>query len=107
MTIDDPEVANVTRNPLHCKEIRYDRVSLTGRANRKQTKRTNMQNEIDKLKTLANEQYEIDGGEMLETFDAADYAESIAEHKTATAAWAWHLRITEARREAGGFYESF
>jgi hypothetical protein len=66
-----------------------------------------MQNEIDKLKTLANEQYEIDGGEMLETFDAADYVELIAEFKTATAAWAWHLRITEARREAGGYYESF
>jgi hypothetical protein len=27
--------------------------------------------------------------------------------KTAAAAWAWHLRITEARREAGGYYESF
>lgn len=66
-----------------------------------------MQNEIDNLKTLANEQYEIDGGEMLETFDAVDYVELIAEHKTATAAWAWHLRITEARRESGGFYESF
>jgi hypothetical protein len=101
------DVANVTAKPLHCKEILYDRVSLTGRANRKQTKRNIMQNEIDNLKTLANEQYEIDGGEMLETFDAADYAELIAEFKTATAAWAWHLRITEARREAGGYYESF
>jgi hypothetical protein len=66
-----------------------------------------MQNEIDILKSLANEQYEIDGGEMLETFDTSDYAELIAEHKTAAAAWAWHLRITEARREAGGYYESF
>jgi hypothetical protein len=66
-----------------------------------------MQNEIDTLKSLATEQYEIDGGEMLETFDATDYAEMIAEHKTAVAAWAWHLRITEARREAGGYYESF
>jgi len=37
MTIDDPEVTNVTAKPLHCKEILYDRVSLTGRANRKQT----------------------------------------------------------------------
>jgi hypothetical protein len=44
---------------------------------------------------------------MLETFDAADYADLISEHKTAAAAWAWHLRITEARREAGGYYESF
>jgi hypothetical protein len=66
-----------------------------------------MQNEIDNLKTLATEQYEIDGGEMLETFDEADYADLIAEFKTATAAWAWHLGITEARREAGGYYESF
>ena len=66
-----------------------------------------MQNEIDTLKSLATEQYEIDGGEMLETFDASDYAELIAEFKTAAAAWAWHLRITEARREAGGSYESF
>jgi len=66
-----------------------------------------MQNEIDKLKALAVDQYETDGGEMLETFSADDYAELIAEHRTATAAWAWHLRITEARREAGGFYESF
>lgn len=66
-----------------------------------------MKIEIDKLKTLAIEQYETDGGEMLETFDASDYADLIAEFKTATAAWAWHLRITEARREAGGYYESF
>jgi hypothetical protein len=66
-----------------------------------------MQNEIDKLKTMAIDHYEIDGGEMRETFDAADYAELIAEFKTAAAAWAWHLRITDARREAGGFYESF
>jgi hypothetical protein len=66
-----------------------------------------MQTEIDKLKTMATDQYEIDGGEMLETFDAADYVSEIAEHGTAAAAWAWHLRITEARREAGGFYESF
>jgi hypothetical protein len=66
-----------------------------------------MQTEIEKLKILAVEQYETDGGEMLETSDASDYAKLIAEHKTAAAAWAWHLRITEARREAGGFYESF
>lgn len=66
-----------------------------------------MQTETEKLKTLAIEQYEIDGGEMCETFDAADYAELIAEFKTAAAAWAWHLGITEARREAGGYYESF
>jgi hypothetical protein len=66
-----------------------------------------MNTEIDKLKTLAADQYEIDGGEMLETFSADDYSELISEHKTAAAAWAWHLRITEARREAGGFYESF
>ena len=66
-----------------------------------------MQTEIEKLKTLATEQYDADGGEMLETFGASDYAELIAERKTATAAWAWHIRITEARREAGGFYESF
>jgi len=66
-----------------------------------------MQTEIDKLKTMAIEQYEIDGGEMLETFDAPDYADLIAEFKTATAAWAWHLGITEARREVGGFYEAF
>jgi len=66
-----------------------------------------MQTEIDKLKTMAVDQYEIDGGEMLETFDLADYAELIAEFETAARAWAWHLRITEARREAGGFYETF
>jgi hypothetical protein len=66
-----------------------------------------MQTEIDKLKTMAVDHYEIDGGEMLETFDASDYAELIAEFKTATDAWAWHLGITEARREAGGYYESF
>lgn len=66
-----------------------------------------MTNEIDKLKALAIEHYETDGGEMCETFDASDYADLIAERKTAESAWAWHLRITEARREAGGFYESF
>ena len=66
-----------------------------------------MTTEIDKLKTLANKQYEIDGGEMLETFSESDYAELIAECGTAESAWALHLRITEARREAGGFYEAF
>jgi hypothetical protein len=66
-----------------------------------------MNTEIQNLKTLAADQYEIDGGEMLETFDLADYVGEIAKHGTAAAAWAWHLRITEARREAGGFYESF
>lgn len=66
-----------------------------------------MKTEIDKLKTMAIDHYEIDGGEMCETFGAADYAELIEECKTAAAAWAWHLRITEARREAGGYYESF
>ncbi len=66
-----------------------------------------MQTEINKLKTLAVEQYEIDGGEMLETFSDGNYSELIAERGTAEAAWEWHLRITEARREAGGFYEAF
>lgn len=66
-----------------------------------------MSNEIENLKALAANQYEIDGGEMLETFDLADYVKLLEAHKTAAAAWAWHLRITEARREVGGFYESF
>ena len=40
-------VANVTAKPLHCKEILYDGVSLTGRANRKQTKRTDIMNKAN------------------------------------------------------------
>jgi len=66
-----------------------------------------MNAQIEKLKAMALERYEIDGGEMFETFGDDDYAELIAEHKTAARAWKWHLRITEARREAGGYYESF
>ena len=66
-----------------------------------------MQNEIAKLQAIAIERYEIDGGEMLETFDEGDYTQLIAERGSAESAWDWHMRITEARREAGGFYESF
>lgn len=66
-----------------------------------------MQNEIAKLQAIAIERYEIDGGEMLETFDEGDYTQLIAERGSAESAWDWHMQITEARREAGGFYESF
>jgi hypothetical protein len=66
-----------------------------------------MTNEIDKLKALAIKHYKIDGGEMLETFGESDYADLIEYAGTAKAAWALHLRITEARREAGGFHEEF
>ena len=66
-----------------------------------------MQNELDKLKAIALDQYDADGGEMAECFGEDDYIELIEKHKTAQAAWAWHMRITEARREAGGFYERF
>jgi hypothetical protein len=66
-----------------------------------------MQTEIAKLQALALEHYAVDGGEMYECYDESDYADLIAECKTADAAWALHLRITEARREAGGYYEKF
>lgn len=63
--------------------------------------------EIDKLKQMARDRYEADGGEMFECFSAADYAQIIEEKGTAEKAWVWHLRIVEAQREAGGFHESF
>ena len=66
-----------------------------------------MTNQIEALKTMAIKNYETDGGVMAETFGATDYADLIEYCGTADAAWAMHLRITEARRESGGFYESF
>lgn len=66
-----------------------------------------MKTEVEILKSLALTNYAVDGGEMYECFDASDYADLIAECKTADAAWAYHLRITEARREVGGYYEKF
>ena len=66
-----------------------------------------MKTEVEILKSLALEHYSADGGVMYECFDESDYADLIAECKTAAAAWALHLRINEARREAGGYYEKF
>jgi hypothetical protein len=63
--------------------------------------------EIQKLKQMARDLYETDGGEMLECFSDTDYAQLIEQKGTAEKAWAFHLRILEAQREAGGFYESF
>lgn len=59
-----------------------------------------------KLRDMARAKYEEDGGEMLETFDTSDYSQAVMRHGSAEAAWADHMRITEARREAGGYYEA-
>lgn len=65
-----------------------------------------MQDQLNKLKAIALDQYDADGGEMFECFDDADYLD-LLEGRTADEAWALHLRIVEASREAGGFYERF
>lgn len=61
--------------------------------------------EIEKLKQMAIDKYAEDYGVMNECFDDADYAEAIAKDGTAEAAWAWHIRIVEAQREAQACYE--
>jgi hypothetical protein len=66
-----------------------------------------IQAEAAKLRQLAINNYDKDGGEMAECFDQADYEREVAEQGGAEQAWAWNLRITEARREAGGYYEAF
>lgn len=61
--------------------------------------------EIEKLKKMAIDLYNVDDGEMSECFDAEDYAEAIARHGTAEAAWAWHLRIVGAQKETQACYD--
>ena len=66
-----------------------------------------MNTEVELLKRIAVERYDIDMGFLLETSDQADYERLIAEHGTAEAAWTAHLDILETRKENGGYYEKF
>jgi hypothetical protein len=66
-----------------------------------------IQAEAAKLRQLAITNYVEDGGEMAECFDQSDYEREVLEQGSAEKAWAWNLRITEVRRENGGFYEAF
>jgi len=63
---------------------------------------------IEALKAMAIEKYEEDGGEMCECFSDADVAELLdAEGGSVEKAWAFHMRIVGANREAYGYYEKF
>ena len=47
--------------------------------------------QVQKLKKIAAERYELDGGEMYECTDDAEYADLIDAHGTAAKAWKWHM----------------
>ncbi len=64
-----------------------------------------MIDQVALLKKMAIDKYKIDGGTMFECFDDADYAEYIADYKTAKKAWKGHIYVLEAQRESGGYYE--
>jgi hypothetical protein len=66
-----------------------------------------IQAEVVKLRQMAIDKYEEDGGTMYECFSQQDYVNEVVEHGSADAAWAWNIRIVEASREAGGYYEKF
>jgi hypothetical protein len=64
--------------------------------------------QIKTLQQISIDRYEDDGGIMYECFDRAELAELIdAQDGDVEAAWKYHMRITEARRESGGYYEKF
>ena len=63
--------------------------------------------QIKELERIAIDRYEQDGGIMAECYGHAELAEMIDAEGGIDAAWAMHMRITEARREAGGYYERF
>ena len=63
--------------------------------------------QIKELEQIARDRYEQDGGIMFECCGPDDLAEMIDAEGGVDEAWAMHMRITEARREAGGYYERF
>ena len=63
------------------------------------------QAQIDKLKQIAVDKYDQDGGTMYECSDEQDYIDAIEESGTASKAWKSHLEIHEIRKEVGGYYE--
>jgi hypothetical protein len=63
--------------------------------------------QIKELAALSLARYEEDGGVMYECYGPQDRAELIDAEGGVEAAWASHIRINEARREAYGYYEKF
>jgi hypothetical protein len=63
------------------------------------------QTQIARLQQYANEQYEVDGGVMKETYTDEDYAGAIAQHKTAKKAWDSHLVTIGAVKETQATYD--
>jgi hypothetical protein len=61
--------------------------------------------EVEKLKQMAIDRYNEDGGVMYECSEDKDYESEIKQHGTAEAAWAWNLRIVEAQKETQACYE--
>ena len=61
--------------------------------------------EVAKLREIAEQRYSEDGGVMAECWDAASYEAAIRKDGTAEAAWAFHLRVVDANKEACAYYE--
>ena len=61
-----------------------------------------MIDQVALLKQLAKDKYESDGGTMYECFTDGDYADLIADYKTAKKAWFAHLEVIEAQNERFG-----
>jgi hypothetical protein len=86
-------------------QIQADDAARKARAKAKRdAKRADEQ--IGLLMKMANDNYERDGGTMLETFGEQDFAREIAEHGTAAKAWAFHTRVVDAKRESQGANEA-
>jgi len=62
--------------------------------------------EADKLKQLALDNYELDGGTTTECCDHADRVELIKQHGSAAAAWAAQIRKYETTREIQACYDT-
>lgn len=67
--------------------------------------RRTMIDQVAKLKQIAIDKYDEDGGTMCECSSEQDYRDLIAKHGTAKKAWKAELEILEMRRENGGYYE--
>ena len=66
-----------------------------------------LKKEVLKLRQIAIDKYDQDGGTMYECSDEQDYIDAIEESGTASKAWKSHLEIHEIRKEISGYYEQF
>ena len=64
-----------------------------------------LKKEVLKLRQIAIDKYDQDGGTLHECSNEQDYIDAVKESGTAAKAWKDHLEIHEIRKEIGGYYE--